>query len=501
MQIVWFKRDLRIHDNEAFKRACDAGPIIPLYIFEEDLWKKSPLCKKHYKFLKESLDDLNNDLENLGQSLIIEKSSAIKVFKKYKEKYGLKTVWSHQETWNYWVKKRNDKLSEWFIENKIKWIEVVQNGVIRNLKSRDGWSRKWNITMNKKLVANVSKLFKTCDKRYEVPSYKKLGLKDEKYRCFLLGGRKEGVKLLKAFLFDIGENYSTEMSSPITALRSCSKLSAHISFGTLSIKEVFQIANKRIEFYKNNLSNSNKNWIKSIRAFVKRLHWHCHFIQKLEDDPSIEFRNMHRLCDGLRENDFNENFFLAWKSGLTGYPFLDACMRSLKVNGWINFRMRAMLLSFASYHLWLHWKYTADFLASLFIDFEPGIHYSQSQMQSGTTGINTIRIYNPIKQGKDHDPDGLFIRKWIPELSNIPNNYIHTPWLSKVKLENYPLPIVDEKIARDNAAKKIYSLKNSKKFIKQSKNILLKHGSRKINFKNKNKNKKYTSKIKQLNLF
>ena len=141
---------------------------------------------------------------------------------------------------------------------------------------------------------------------------------------------------------------------------------------------------------------------------------------------------------------------------LQGYPFLDACMRSLKVNGWINFRMRAMLLSFASYHLWLHWKYTADFLASLFIDFEPGIHYSQSQMQSGTTGINTIRIYNPIKQGKDHDPDGLFIRKWIPELSNIPNNYIHTPWLSNVKLENYPLPIVDEKIARDNAAKKKY---------------------------------------------
>ena len=86
--------------------------------------EKSPLCMKHYKFLKESLDDLNNDLENLGQSLIIEKASAIKVFKKYKEKYDLKTVWSHQETWNYWVKKRNDKLSEWFIENKISGLKL-----------------------------------------------------------------------------------------------------------------------------------------------------------------------------------------------------------------------------------------------------------------------------------------------------------------------------------------------------------------------------------------
>ena len=196
---------------------------------------------------------------------------------------------------------------------------------------------------------------------------------------------------------------------------------------------------------------------------------------------------MHSLYNGLREDDFNEKFFVAWKNGTTGFPFLDACMRSLKVNGWINFRMRAMLMSFASYHLWLHWKYTSDFLATLFIDYEPGIHYTQSQMQSGTTGINSIRIYNPIKQGKDHDPKGLFIKKWIPELSYIPQKDIHTPWLSEVKLKNYPLPLVDESTARKEAAKKIYKIRNSKKFKEQSKNIYLKHGSRKINVKNKSK--------------
>ena len=501
MQIVWFKRDLRIFDNEAFKKACDIGPIIPLYIFEEDLWKNSPMSMKHYTFLKQSLNDLNNDLEKLGQTLIIEKNNSIEVFKKYKEKYNIKTVWSHQETWNYWVKQRNDKLSKWFRSNNIKWIEVVQNGVIRDLKSREGWARKWHIRMNKNLFSSVPKLDRTCNKVYKIPSFKELGLKEEKNTNFILGGRKEGLKLLKTFLHERGENYSTEMSSPSTAIVSCSKLSAHISYGNLSIKEIFQSANKRIEFLKSNSLIENKSWIRSIRSFIKRLHWHCHFIQKLEDDYTIEFKNMHSLYDGLREKEFNDKLFLAWKNGVTGFPFLDACMRSLKANGWINFRMRAMLISFASYHLWLHWKDTADFLASLFIDYEPGIHYSQSQMQSGTTGINSIRIYNPIKQGKDHDPKGEFIKKWIPELSNVPDNEIHTPWLSKVKLKGYPAPLVDEKIARNEAAKKIYGIRKSKKFKEQSKNIYIKHGSRKISIKNKNNSKKVTNRIKQLSFF
>ncbi|GIS23541.1 MAG: deoxyribodipyrimidine photo-lyase [Alphaproteobacteria bacterium] len=444
---------------------------------------------KHYTFLKQSLDDLNEDLEKLGQTLIIEKNNAIEVFKEYKEKYDIKTVWSHQETWNYWVKQRNNKLSEWFSSNNIRWIEFVQNGVIRNLKSREGWAKKWNSRMNKKVFSTVTQLEKTSDKIYKIPAPKELGLKEEKNTNFILGGRKEGLKLLKSFLYYKGKNYSVEMSSPITAIESCSKLSAHISFGNLSIKEIFQMANKRIEILKNHSSKENKVWIKSIRSFLKRLHWHCHFIQKLEDDPTIEFKNMHSLYDGLREEEFNDKFFYAWKNGITGFPFLDACMRSLKFNGWINFRMRAMLMSFASYHLWLHWKNTADFLATLFIDYEPGIHYTQSQMQSGTTGINSIRIYNPIKQGKDHDPEGLFIKKWIPELSNIPKKDIHTPWLSEVKLKNYPLPIVDESTARKEAAKKIYNVRNSKKFKEESKNIYLKHGSRKINFKIKIKAK------------
>ena len=272
------------------------------------------------------------------------------------------------------------------------------------------------------------------------------------------------------------------MSSPITGEVACSRLSPHITYGTISLREI----NHAIDNAKQ--INMSFNKVKSLRSFRSRLAWHCHFIQKLYDEPEIEYQNMNRAYDGIRENDFNEQYHQAWKHGLTGYPFVDACMRYLKSNGWINFRMRAMLVSFASYQLWLDWRKTSKHLARLFTDYEPGIHYSQFQMQSGTTGINTIRIYNPIKQSTDQDPEGEFIKKWVPELKEIPNKLVHEPWkLTYIDQKglgieigkHYPNPIVDHhsssKIARD----KIWMVKKTEEAKFNAKKILEKHASAK----------------------
>ena len=166
---------------------------------------------------------------------------------------------------------------------------------------------------------------------------------------------------------------------------------------------------------------------------------------------------------------------------------VDACMRFLKTNGWINFRMRAMLVSFASYNLWLDWRPTSKFLSKYFIDYEPGIHYNQFQMQSGVTGINAIRIYNPIKQQGDHDPDGLFVKKWCPELSVVPKEYLQFPHLMSESFQkkidciigkSYPEPIVDLKISSLKAKKIIYSIRSSSAAKKQSQLAYELHGSR-----------------------
>jgi deoxyribodipyrimidine photo-lyase len=268
------------------------------------------------------------------------------------------------------------------------------------------------------------------------------------------------------------------MSSPITGETACSRLSPYITFGNISLKEIFQKVS--------NSSYQSTQHSRSINSFKKRLAWHCHFIQKFYDQPEIEYTNMNRAYDGLRENSFNENYYEAWKNGNTGYPFVDACMRYLKNKGWINFRMRAMLVSFASYQLWLDWRITSKHLAKFFTDYEPGIHYSQFQMQSGTTGINTIRVYNPVKQSLDQDPHGEFIKKWVPEISNIPSSLIHEPWnltFMEQKSYNieigkdYALPIIDNKLETKNARDKIWKIKTSSQSKILSRDVLKKHTS------------------------
>jgi deoxyribodipyrimidine photo-lyase len=172
----------------------------------------------------------------------------------------------------------------------------------------------------------------------------------------------------------------------------------------------------------------------------------------------------------------------AWAKGETGYPFLDACMRSLAATGWLNFRMRAMVMSFASYNLWQPWRQSGLHLARMFTDYEPGIHWSQVQMQSGSTGINTIRIYNVVKQGHDQDAQGAFVRRWVPELKDVPDRFIHEPWLwdgaARVLGRTYPSPIVDLKASTEAAKTRIYGARKGRAFHEAADAIQNKHGSR-----------------------
>ncbi|MEM7646964.1 MAG: deoxyribodipyrimidine photo-lyase [Pseudomonadota bacterium] len=489
VNLVWFKRDLRVQDHHALKMAMDRGPTIALFVVEEEWLQSDEFSNRHLLFVEDCLKELARNLKSLHVPFFILKGSLPGVFNDLQKQVKIKELFSHQETGSMWTFQRDLRVKKWCTEHAIPWSESLQFAVHRGLLNRDRWNAKRNPIVRRKLIRSVPQA-EVPSMSLSLPQYH-LGESSRRENGIQNGGEVAGAELLESFLSLRGENYSKEMSSPNTAFESCSRLSAHLAWGSLSLSQIeHEVSRARQELQQKEYGQRG-SWPRSLRAFESRLWWHCHFIQKLERQPSLEFENVNRGYDGMRENDFDQSLFEAWAKGETGFPFIDACMRALIQEGWINFRMRAMLISFASYQLWLHWRKPAIHLAKLFTDYEPGIHFNQIQMQAGVTGINTLRIYSPIKQSKDQDPQGHFIRKYCPELSEVDDQYIHEPYLMPPMLQSlagfrlgvdYPAPIVDHAKAYHEAKKKAFSWRKKPEVKRLAREVFQKHGSRKNQF-------------------
>jgi len=487
MQLVWFKRDLRTHDHEALASAAAAGPVLPLYIVEPGLWEQNDASGRHWAFLRETLLELRDDLARLGQPLVVRRGDAVEVLRQLVSHHPIRALWSHQETGNAWTFTRDRRVGDLLRARGIPWHEVRQHGVVRGRLDRDRWSRQWETLMRAPVsgAPHLSKL-PSIDPGV-LPDRPLDSMTDDHCPGRQLGGRRSAEQALVSFLQVRGANYHREMSSPRSADTACSRLSAHLAYGAVSQREVVQVTRRRQGQARDNAHSRQGNWPRALSAFEGRLHWHCHFIQKLESEPRIEFEGLQRATAGLRPEAADPVKLAAWCNGETGWPFVDACMRYLRHNGWINFRMRAMLMSVASYQLWLPWRATGLHLARQFVDYEPGIHWSQVQMQSGTTGINRLRIYNPIKQSHDQDPQGRFIRTWVPELAPVPDEWLHTPWLmpdhaqrnTGCRLDrHYPRPLVDHEQAARLARQRITEARRNTEARRESRSIYQRHGSR-----------------------
>ena len=464
-QIVWFKRDLRVDDHRPLLEAAERGPVLPLYVVEPELWQQPDASERQWLFCRESLIELRQALAALGQPLVLRSGDVVQVLERARRQFGIDGLWSHEETGNGWTYQRDKRVAAWARANGIQWLEIPQFGVIRRLRSRQGWAQRWEKQMAEPIAPVPASLQSLDDlDPGAIPDRPTDGLPPDPCPLRQTGGRSMALLELEDFLNSRATHYSRSISSPNTAFRGCSRLSAYLAWGCLSMRELIQ--------------RSRQFRGRGVSSFESRLHWHCHFIQKLESEPRIEWDDFHPFMRGIREVDADR--LEAWSEGRTGVPFVDACMRALKAHGWINFRMRAMLMSFASYNLWLPWRDSGLHLARLFVDYEPGIHWSQCQMQSGSTSINTIRIYNPIKQGLDHDPDGTFIRQWCPELARLPAAQLHEPWRFTDK---HPAPIVDCAEAARLAKDRIWTIRRSAGFERHADAIQRKHGSRKAGLK------------------
>lgn len=460
MQLVWFKRDLRLIDHEPLRAAAQGGPCVGLFVFEPSLWRQPTMHRAHFEFVAQSLLELQDRFARLGGRLLIRTGEVVDVLKALHADLPLTALYSHQETGDGVSFARDRAVAAWARATGIPWLEMPQGGVIRRLRSREGWAAQWEGFMRQPVVPRPARLDSPdIWATGGLPTPEELGVVGAPRPEAQSGGALAGQALLRSFLADRGRDYRRLMGKPGPAEDTCSRLSPHLAWGTVSARQAFHAGRLRRRELQDLPSEPDaRAWLASLESFEARLAWRCHFMQKLETEPEIEHHNMCRAYDGLREGHFDEAAFDAWAQGRTGYPLVDACMRALAATGWITFRMRAMVMAFAAYDLWLHWERPAQHLAQLFLDYEPGIHYPQVQMQSGTTGINALRMYDVTKQARECDPEGHFIRRWVPELAGVPLEHLHAPWamppLTRLLLksgEAYPAPIVERQPAVSRA--------------------------------------------------
>ncbi len=464
MDVIILQRDLRLLDNPALFYGSKKGNYCVIYVYDENYWQSYGRSPRQLKFAVDCMKELNENLKKLDSEILIFKGSFEKLGIFLRKEFPSSKIHLNHCTDNLYHRKEIKKFLNKF-ENTS--LNIYDNFGLQLQKfNRDNWSRDWNEIMSRPLLGSPSNSI--FNKKLPLLSFEdfeqNLNIDNSALGGIQKGGEKLASELLNSFFEYRADGYSKKMSCPREAETSCSRLSPHIAFGSISIRKIYQELNNVLFL---------SPYKKDLYSFKKRLHWHCHFVQKLETEPELEFRSMHPFCDELRTKEDSE-LIERWIKGQTGFPFLDACISYLNSNGWINFRMRAMIMSFASYNLWQPWQKTSPLLAELFTDFEPGIHISQVQMQSGVTGINLPRIYSVFKQSLDQDPTAEWTKKIIPQLENVETNLIHNAELRDLYFEQ----IVDPKLSAKKARDTIWAMRKNKDFKKIAREVYLKHGSR-----------------------
>jgi len=484
--VVWFKRDLRLTDHLPLVAAIESGaPLLLLYVVEPLLQQDRHYHQRHWHFVAQSIADMNDQLAALKHPdahLWVVHGDVLEVLQQLHQRVSIDALYAHQEIGLANTYARDRAVQAWCDSQDIHWQQYQTAGVIRGLATRQHWDERWKQVMRSRIVAvpwHQAHWLPSTQVGQHLAAFQPTPqwLLPTTELPYQHGGSRAAWATLADFFAGRGKNYPYHISKPELSRYSCSRMSPHLAWGTISMREFYQHLLRQWH---------TPGWRRTLVALASRLHWHCHFMQKFESECAMEFRPVNRayLDFPYRSDSQVSEHLHAWETGQTGFPLVDACMRCVIATGYLNFRMRAMLVSFLCHLLGIDWRAGVHHLARQFLDFEPGIHYPQFQMQAGVTGTNTIRIYNPTKQAQEHDADGVFIKRWCPELAELPTPLLAEPWrmtameqtLYNCKIgSDYPAPIIDLPVAAKQARDILWGYRQQPGVKRDGKRIVSRH--------------------------
>ncbi len=452
MHLLWFRRDLRLADNESVARACQGSqPVLPYFIIDPWFYQNPDVGGARVRFLFESLADLAANLRARGSRLYLFQGNSLAIIQALTQQLlaqGLRpALYFNRDGQAVYGRDRDRAVQQLYRQLNLP-VHLGRNHFLQpEGDRRETWQRDYYAYQHEPLYPAPTHIL-TPDWPLDLPQCTLEGLWQQ-YPSLVAGvaapfrgGETAAIATLDSFLTQRFWGYHWKLSRPWLAQQGAtSHLSPHLMFGTISCRTVYQRAKQRAE----QLDHPKASF--ALKAFRDRLRWHDSFTQRFYYQPELGEQNRFPEFDDLYSpaplTGEALDRFSAWQQGLTGFPLVDASMRQLQQQGWLNFRMRALCATFLTINAGISWHHGARHYMTCLVDGDLAIDHWQWQMQAGVTNplVGSLRIYNPTKNLRDRDGDLYFIHHWLPELRGFNlEEILHQAYWRE---SPYPLPILD----------------------------------------------------------